>query len=153
MNDNITHPKHYTSHPSGIECIEITRHYNFNIGNAIKYLWRAGLKQEQGKSSKQKEIEDLQKAIWYIQDYINTLQQENLSPDKDNHNCCNGSCNCKKQTELSLQDLKQLYDEETQPELKFGIGLLLCENIQDNYKKEKGHYIGLDRENDNKEDR
>lgn len=92
MNDNVTHPKHYTSHPSGVECIEITRHYNYNIGNAIKYLWRAGIKQEQGKSDKEKEIEDLQKAVWYIQDYINTLQQENLSLNKNNHNC---SCNCK----------------------------------------------------------
>lgn len=59
MEDNVHHPKHYTSHPSGIECIQITEHHNFCIGNAIKYLWRAGLK---GSS----EVEDLQKAIWYI---------------------------------------------------------------------------------------
>ena len=44
-NDQINHPKHYTSDPSGIECIDITRYRNFNIGNAIKYLWRAGLKE------------------------------------------------------------------------------------------------------------
>lgn len=36
----VSHPKHYNDHPSGIECITITRHMNFNIGNAIKYLWR-----------------------------------------------------------------------------------------------------------------
>ena len=42
--DPVNHPTHYTSDPSGVECIEITRHRNFNIGNAIKYLWRAGLK-------------------------------------------------------------------------------------------------------------
>ena len=58
MNDNVNHPKHYTEHPSGIECIEITEHMNFCVGNAIKYLWRAGLKGAQ--------VEDLRKARWYI---------------------------------------------------------------------------------------
>jgi hypothetical protein len=58
MNDPVNHPKHYTEHPSGVECIEITEHMNFCVGNAIKYLWRAGLKGEQ--------IEDLRKARWYI---------------------------------------------------------------------------------------
>ena len=56
--DNVNHPKHYTEHPSGVECIEITEHMNFCVGNAIKYLWRAGLKGEQ--------VEDLRKARWYI---------------------------------------------------------------------------------------
>lgn len=56
--DPINHPPHYTSHPSGVECIEITEHMNFCIGNAIKYLWRAGLKGDV--------IDDLQKAQWYI---------------------------------------------------------------------------------------
>lgn len=74
VNNNVDHPRHYTSHPSGIECIEVTRHYNFSIGNAIKYLWRAGLKAEASLSSKQKEIEDLEKAIWYIKDRINQLK-------------------------------------------------------------------------------
>ena len=54
--DNVNHPKHYTSHSSGIECIEITRHYCFSIGNAIKYLWRAGLKVDAGLTDKQKEL-------------------------------------------------------------------------------------------------
>ena len=58
MNDPVNHPKHYTEHPSGVECIEITEHRNFCVGNAIKYLWRAGLKGEQ--------VEDLRKARWYI---------------------------------------------------------------------------------------
>ena len=58
MNDVVNHPKHYTSHPSGVECIEITEHMNFNLGNATKYIWRASLKG--------KEIEDLRKARWYI---------------------------------------------------------------------------------------
>ena len=84
---NVGKPAHYNSHPSGIECIDIARHYCFSIGNAIKYLWRAGLKKEQGKSDKQKEIEDLQKAIWYINDRIKELQNEqtatNISIFKD----------------------------------------------------------------------
>jgi hypothetical protein len=59
--DPVNHPTHYTSHPSGIECIQITRHMSFNVGNAMKYLWRADLKNG---------IEDLQKAIWYLQDEV-----------------------------------------------------------------------------------
>lgn len=73
--DNVNHPKWYTQHPSGIECIEITRHYCFAIGNAIKYLWRAGLKVDEGMTDKQKEIEDLEKAIWYIKDRIKQLKK------------------------------------------------------------------------------
>ena len=75
-NDMVNHPKHYTSHPSGVECIEITRHYCCSIGNAIKYLWRAGLKAEQGMQDRQKEIQDLEKAIWYINDRIKQLREE-----------------------------------------------------------------------------
>lgn len=81
-NDNVNHPKHYTSDPSGIECIDITRHRNFNIGNAIKYLWRAGLKFGMEitpkktaiiKNDKDNEIEDLNKAVWYLVDEIHRL--------------------------------------------------------------------------------
>lgn len=73
---NVNHPPHYNSHPSGIECIEIARHYCFSIGNAIKYLWRAGLKKDASMSDRLKEIEDLNKAIWYINDRIKQLQDE-----------------------------------------------------------------------------
>lgn len=76
MIDNVNHPQHYTSDPSGIECIQITRHRDFNIGNAIKYLWRAGLKQEPSKDIVDKTIEDLEKAIWYINDEINKIKNE-----------------------------------------------------------------------------
>jgi hypothetical protein len=55
---NVDHPPHYTSHPSGIETIQITEHMNFNLGNAIKYIMRADYKG--------KKLEDLQKAAWYI---------------------------------------------------------------------------------------
>ena len=61
-NDPVNHPKHYTSHPSGIECIDVTRHMGFNLGNAVKYIWRADLKANA--------IEDLEKAQWYIADEI-----------------------------------------------------------------------------------
>jgi hypothetical protein len=67
--DQVSHPEHYTSDPSGVECLEITRHRNFNIGNAIKYLWRAGLKNEE------KHVEDLKKAIFYIQDEIYRIEE------------------------------------------------------------------------------
>lgn len=66
--DAVDHPPHYTSHPSGVECIDITRHYNFAVGNAIKYLWRAGLKGDA--------IEDLKKAAWYINDEIARREKE-----------------------------------------------------------------------------
>ena len=56
--DPVNHPKHYTEHPSGIECIQITEHMGFNLGNAMKYVWRADLKHNA--------VEDLQKAVWYI---------------------------------------------------------------------------------------
>lgn len=69
MSNNVSHPSHYNAHPAGIECIDIIRHYTCDIANAIKYLWRAGLKPEQGISDRDKEIEDLKKALWYIDDY------------------------------------------------------------------------------------
>jgi hypothetical protein len=72
MSDPVNHPPHYTSHPSGVECITITRHHDFCIGNAIKYCWRAGLKE----GSKKKEIEDLKKAVWYIEDKIRELEKK-----------------------------------------------------------------------------
>ena len=60
--DPVDHPAHYCSHPSGVECIEITRHHDFCTGNAIKYLFRAGLK-----GGSEKRIEDLRKAKKYIE--------------------------------------------------------------------------------------
>ena len=73
-NNSVNHPEWYNQHPSGIECIEVTRHYCFSIGNAIKYLWRAGLKKDAALEDKQKEIEDLKKAVWYINDRIKQLE-------------------------------------------------------------------------------
>ena len=73
--DRVNRPSHYTSHPSGVECITITEHYDFCVGNAIKYLWRCGLKVEEGMTPRDKEIEDLKKAIYYINRKINNLQK------------------------------------------------------------------------------
>lgn len=72
--DPVSHPAHYTSHPSGVECIQITRHYPFCTGNAIKYLWRAGLKHESGMDDTEKQIQDLRKAVWYINEHIRLLE-------------------------------------------------------------------------------
>lgn len=66
--DVVNHPKHYTVHPSGVECIQITEHMNFCLGNAIKYLWRAGDKHESP-------LEDLKKARWYIDREIKRLEK------------------------------------------------------------------------------
>lgn len=83
--DNVNHPSHYCSHPSGIECIEITRHYCFAIGNAIKYLWRCGLKADNGRTLIDKEIEDLKKAIWYIKDRVHQINPHKYLYPKNNH--------------------------------------------------------------------
>lgn len=64
--DPVNHPPHYTDHPSGIECIRVTEHLNFCIGNAVKYLWRAGRKGDP--------VQDLRKAVWYIEREISRLQ-------------------------------------------------------------------------------
>lgn len=71
--ENVNRPKHYNGIP-GIECIDVVRHFDFNLGNAIKYIWRAGLKKDKGRSLKDKKIEDLEKAIWYLEDEINQLK-------------------------------------------------------------------------------
>lgn len=65
--DPVDHPAHYTAHPSGIECIQITEYMNFNLGNAVKYIWRAGGKGDM--------IEDLRKARWYIDREIARLER------------------------------------------------------------------------------
>jgi len=69
VSDNrIDHPRHYTSHPSGVECITVVEHMGFCIGNAIKYLWRADLKDNA--------LEDLEKAKWYITREIDRRKME-----------------------------------------------------------------------------
>lgn len=65
--DPVNHPKHYTSHPSGVECITVTEHMNFNVGNAMKYLWRSDHKNG---------LEDLRKAAWYVNREIQRCERE-----------------------------------------------------------------------------
>lgn len=75
LSDKVNHPSHYTwlKDKCGIEVIDITRHMDFDLGNALKYILRCGLKAEQGYSTKEKTIEDLKKAIFYINDKIKML--------------------------------------------------------------------------------
>lgn len=73
MSDAVNHPKHYGSHPSGVECITIVEHMPFNVGNAMKYLWRAGLKGDDP-------IQDLKKAAKYIEFEIARLQRDPAVP-------------------------------------------------------------------------
>lgn len=79
VEDKVNHPSHYTwlKDKCGIEVIDITRHMDFNLGNALKYILRAGHKSEEGYTNRQKEIEDLKKAIFYIQDKLKSLENEN----------------------------------------------------------------------------
>jgi hypothetical protein len=65
IHDPVNHPKHYTSHPSGVECIQIARHMNFNLGNAFKYWFR--------RYAKNNPLEDMEKAQWYLTDYMNNI--------------------------------------------------------------------------------
>ena len=78
MKDRVNSPEHYTwlKNLCGIEVIDITRHMNFNLGNVVKYVLRAGHKTEQGLSSKEKKIEDLEKAAYYINDEISRIKNK-----------------------------------------------------------------------------
>lgn len=73
MSEAVNHPKHYNSHPSGVECIQVVEHMSFNVGNAMKYLWRAGLKDAAPS------LQDLKKAAWYINREIQKQEKENAA--------------------------------------------------------------------------
>lgn len=77
--DRVNHPSHYTwlKEKCGIEVIDITRWLDFDTGNAVKYLLRAGYKSEEGMTNKEKTIQDLQKAVWYINDRIKMIEDGN----------------------------------------------------------------------------
>lgn len=72
INDDVNHPAHYTSHPSGVECIQVTEHMGFNLGNAIKYIWRVDLKSTDP-------IKDLEKARWYLEREIQRRKDYDVS--------------------------------------------------------------------------
>lgn len=69
MTEKINHPDHYNQHPAGIECIDVIEAFNFNLGSAMKYIWRTGLKSEE------EAIDDLRKARWYIEREIERLEK------------------------------------------------------------------------------
>lgn len=77
--DKVNSPSHYSwlKKLAGVEVIDITRHLDFDLGNAVKYILRAGRKTEEGYDDKAKTIEDLRKASWYINDKIKTLENDN----------------------------------------------------------------------------
>jgi len=66
--DIINHPPHYTSNPSGIECIDVVEHMTYNLGAAVKYIWRCGLKDDP--------IQELEKARWYLAREIKRIQKQ-----------------------------------------------------------------------------
>lgn len=74
MEDKVNHPAHYNSGKAQcgcgkrIECIDVTRHMDFNLGNAIKYIWR---------HSHKNGLEDLKKARWYLDDAIKMKENNN----------------------------------------------------------------------------
>lgn len=74
VKDTINNPEHYTQHPSGVECIQIVEHMGFNLGNAIKYVWRADLK---GNAT-----EDLKKAMWYINRELERREIQGVTPNE-----------------------------------------------------------------------
>jgi hypothetical protein len=72
--DMVNHPPHYKAHPSGVECIQITEHMGFNLGNAVKYIWRADLKGDA--------VEDLKKAAWYVAREIEKRTKARSAPER-----------------------------------------------------------------------
>lgn len=72
VTDPVNHPPHYTAHPSGVECIQVTEHMGFCLGNAVKYIWRADLKGDA--------VQDLEKARWYLDREIARRQAAKVAP-------------------------------------------------------------------------
>jgi hypothetical protein len=134
----VNHPPHYTSDPSGIECIDIVKYRDFCIGNAIKYLWRAGLKKDSSISDKEKEIEDLEKAIWYINKKIEMLKKENarnvlsaLLADTDEKNPMNVDIILETSEDMGLSTLQKPHVIKVFQDPKEGIMWMLFEGADD----------------------
>ena len=72
ISDPVNSPAHYSRHPSGIECIQVVEHMGFNLGNAVKYIWRCDLKRDA--------IEDLEKSVWYLTREIEKRKRERDTP-------------------------------------------------------------------------
>ena len=135
MIDNVNHPSHYTSDKSGVECIEITRHRNFNIGNAIKYLWRAGLK---GGGNSTKEIEDLKKAIFYITREIENIEDDIADAEEELSTWTTSDYSKKLYDEildsaLSAEEFDDLAAAKADHPAGKGIRVEDCEVVEDDY--------------------
>lgn len=70
----VDHPRHYNEHPSGVECIDVVEGLTFNMGNAIKYLWRAGLKESEPPGK------DFDKAVWYVRREVALIKETGVVP-------------------------------------------------------------------------
>lgn len=106
--DMVNHPSHYTwlKEKCGVEVIDITRHMNFDLGNAVKYILRAGKKCLK-RNERQAKIEDLQKAIWYINDEISRFTKNQPDLKVDNNTCnCEGECSCNEAEESPVENDK-----------------------------------------------
>ena len=78
--ESVNHPEHYLK-DSGYEVIDIIEAWNldFCLGNSIKYIARSG------KKNINKEIEDLEKAIWYIKRKIEKINKERQTDESKSH--------------------------------------------------------------------
>jgi len=113
---HITKPKHYNSHPSGVECIEVTRHLNFNLGNAFKYLFR--------RKHKGEEIENLKKALWYLQDELAHFED---TPFVDLYELRRNISNITSYEPRPFNQIMNLMLENTETELCYARDLLMAE--------------------------
>lgn len=79
MKEHVNHPAHYGGEDNLYEAIKVIEAWNlnFHLGNAVKYISRAGKKDDK------KTIEDLEKAIWYIKRHIKIHGQHLYQPGKD----------------------------------------------------------------------
>jgi len=77
LNKNVEHPIHYSwlKDLCGVEPLDICRHFDFAIGSALKYLMRKG-KSEKSLAEGEQRIQDLKKAIFYIEDEINRISKK-----------------------------------------------------------------------------
>ena len=153
--DKVNHPSHYTwlKNLCGIEVIDITRHMGFNLGNVIKYVLRAGHKSEKGYSNFDKEIEDLQKAKWYLEDEIKLRSGKDIS-DRAQIHALKEEIALNEQTIAELTDkIHRLKNKPIVGEVKLTIkeiqalynDITLIENIQQPIivKQSSGDGIGL----------
>lgn len=153
--DKVNHPSHYTwlKNLCGIEVIDITRHMGFNLGNVVKYVLRAGHKSEKGYSNFDKEIEDLQKAKWYLEDEIKLRSGKDISDQAQIH-ALKEEIALNEQTIAELTDtIHRLKNKPIVGEVKLTIkeiqalydNIALIENIQQpiTVKQSSGGGIGL----------